>query len=552
MSKNPSIRIRLWTKSRNISDNFTADFRKGKHYEKEGELLMEGTGVKVLVADDNSKNVYMLEVLLKSAGYEVVSAKNGIDALEKLHDGHFDGIVSDILMPLMDGFRLIRECKRDPALRQIPFIFYTATYTEKKDEAFGLSLGAIRYIIKPAEPEELLRLIREAFIEDAKSQNDTPVQPVLDEDTFSREYSLRVGEKLEKKAQLLTESEEKYRLLYDNSMDAILLTSPDGSIQAANPAACVIFQRSEEEIIKNGRSALIDSTDPRLTSALEERARTNRFVGELTFIRKDGTRFAGEVSSNLFTDRNGNTRSSMIIRDISERRKQEQALQIANQKLNLMNIVAWHDINNKITGLRGYVELSKNYITDPQAQEFLTREEEILGVIQQQIKYTEEYQEIGRLSARWHNLGSLVENVRITGKAELIRITNKAENLELYADPVIEKVFWHLVDDSAKHGEKVTEIWITVRESESGCILVYEDNGVGIPENKRKNLFTKSFGTMNGFNLFFVHDILEISGMKIEETGTAGAGVRFEITVPKGLYRFAKKGSVKGPDLVNG
>ena len=132
--------------------------------EQKGERLKEGTGVKILIVDDNSKNLYMLEVLLKGVGYEVVTAKNGFEALEKLRANRFDGIVSDILMPLMDGFRLIRECKQDAVLRRIPFIFYTATYTEKRDEEFGLSLGAIRYIVKPAEPEELLRQIHEAFL----------------------------------------------------------------------------------------------------------------------------------------------------------------------------------------------------------------------------------------------------------------------------------------------------------------------------------------------------------------------------------------------------
>jgi PAS domain S-box-containing protein len=499
---------------------------------------MEGTGVKVLIVDDNKKNVYMLEVLLKGSGYEVVTAENGIEALEKLRASRFDGIVSDILMPLMDGFRLSRECKKDPVLRQIPFIFYTATYTEKKDEEFGLSLGAIRYIIKPAEPEDLLRQIHEAFLDNAKSLRDYAVQPVLDEVTFSREYTQRVGAKLEKKAQLLAESEERFRLLYENSMDAILLTSPDGSIQAANPAACAMFQRTEEEIIRCGRNSVVDVTDSRLSLALEERARTGRFKGELTFLRKDGTRFPGEISSNIFTDRTGQKRTSMIIRDITERRKQEQALQIANQKLNLMNIVAWHDIYNKITGVRGYVELSRKFITDPVAEEFRTREEEILKVIQQLISYTKEYQEMGQQVPRWQSLGIFLDNVRLTGVAGSICITNEAENLELYADPVIEKVFWHLIDNSVKHGKKVTEIRITARESASGCTVTYQDNGVGIPENKRKDLFTKSFGKVTGFDLFFVHDVLDISGMMIDETGEEGKGVRFEITVPKGLYRF--------------
>ena len=132
--------------------------------EQKGEPVKEGTGMKILIVDDISKNLYLLEVLLKSAGYDTIPAKDGIDALEKLRTNKVDGIVSDILMPLMDGFRLIRECKNDPDLRQIPFLFYTSTYTEKKDEEFGLSLGAIRYIIKPAEPEELLRQIHDAFL----------------------------------------------------------------------------------------------------------------------------------------------------------------------------------------------------------------------------------------------------------------------------------------------------------------------------------------------------------------------------------------------------
>ena len=152
--------------------------------------------MKILIVDDNTNNLYMLEVLFKSAGYEVAMAKNGIEALEKLHATPFNGIVSDVLMPLMDGFRLVRECKKDPVLCQIPFIFYTATYTEKQDEEFGLSIGAIRYIIKPAMPEELLRQVREAFMEHAKSPRDYAIQPVPDDRTFNLEYNQRAGKKL--------------------------------------------------------------------------------------------------------------------------------------------------------------------------------------------------------------------------------------------------------------------------------------------------------------------------------------------------------------------
>jgi PAS domain S-box-containing protein len=122
----------------------------------------------------------------------------------------------------------------------------------------------------------------------------------------------------------LLESEERYRSFFVHSIDGILLTAPDGRIFAANPAACRIFGRSEEEICQVGRNGLIDITDARLPAALEQRARTGRFKGELTFLRQDGTPFQGELSTALFNDRDGQVRTSMIVRDITERKRAEQ------------------------------------------------------------------------------------------------------------------------------------------------------------------------------------------------------------------------------------
>ncbi len=124
----------------------------------------------------------------------------------------------------------------------------------------------------------------------------------------------------------LHESEAKHRSLFENSFDAILLTIPDGRILSANAAACRMFGRSEQEICQVGRNGLLDLADPRLATALEERKRTGKFKGELTFVRKDGAKFTGELTSAVFLDNEGNPKTSMIISDITERKKTEETL----------------------------------------------------------------------------------------------------------------------------------------------------------------------------------------------------------------------------------
>jgi diguanylate cyclase (GGDEF)-like protein/PAS domain S-box-containing protein len=132
---------------------------------------------------------------------------------------------------------------------------------------------------------------------------------------------------------LLRESEDRYRSLVAQSGDAILLTTPDGDILAANPAATRIFGWTEEELCALGRAGVVDPADPHLAAAVATRERTGQFKGELRFRRADGTTFPGDVSSAVFTDREGHRRTSMIIRDISTYKQIVEALQAANSQL---------------------------------------------------------------------------------------------------------------------------------------------------------------------------------------------------------------------------
>ncbi|MBI5385188.1 MAG: PAS domain S-box protein [Verrucomicrobia bacterium] len=131
--------------------------------------------------------------------------------------------------------------------------------------------------------------------------------------------------------ELLTEGERLLQSLLDHSLDAVLLTAPDGRVFLANPAACRMFGRSEEEICRLGRNGLVDITDPRLADGLEERGRKGWARRELTLLRADGTRFAAEVTSATFLDPSGEPRASVIIRDLSDRQRTEEAMSLANE-----------------------------------------------------------------------------------------------------------------------------------------------------------------------------------------------------------------------------
>ncbi len=155
--------------------------------------------MKILSVDDKAENLYMLEALLRGHGFEVDSASDGMEALRLAQSGGYDLIVSDILMPRMDGFQLCRELKRDARLCDIPFVFYTATYTDPRDAAFALGLGAERFLIKPMEPDQFVKALQETLAESAGRQRAVAGEMVEDEAIYLKEYNARLIAKLEKK-----------------------------------------------------------------------------------------------------------------------------------------------------------------------------------------------------------------------------------------------------------------------------------------------------------------------------------------------------------------
>lgn len=127
-------------------------------------------------------------------------------------------------------------------------------------------------------------------------------------------------------ARRLAERETSYRMMFEHALDAMLLIVPDGPIVAANPAACALFGMSEAELIARGRAGMMDMDDPRLPPAVAARTKLGNFHGQLCYVRKDGSRFEGEVSSSLFRGPTGELLASLVIRDVSERIRMQREL----------------------------------------------------------------------------------------------------------------------------------------------------------------------------------------------------------------------------------
>ncbi len=153
---------------------------------------------RVLIVDDKEDNLYYLRALLQGNHYEVETACHGAEALVKARQLPPDLIISDLLMPVMDGYTLLRHWKVDTLLKQIPFIVYTATYTEADDERLALHLGADAFILKPCEPEAFMALVREVHDRPDRAAT-SPSAPTGDENAMLKYYSQTLIRKLEEK-----------------------------------------------------------------------------------------------------------------------------------------------------------------------------------------------------------------------------------------------------------------------------------------------------------------------------------------------------------------
>ena len=230
--------------------------------------------------------------------------------------------------------------------------------------------------------------------------------------------------------------------------------------------------------------------------------------------------------------------NDQLVKEIDERSQVENALHQINAKLNLVSSIARHDILNRLTVIYGIISLLQEGISDPKFSGYLKKAEESAIAIKRQIEFTGDYKNMGLEKADWQDVKDSVrqscENVDLKG----VTLDIFSDNLEIFADPWLKKVFFNLIDNTLRYAEHVTKISVSFRESENGLDLFFEDNGIGIPFDEKEKIFERGYGKNIGYGLFMVREILAITELTIRETGEPGKGARYEVHIPKRYYRI--------------
>lgn len=234
--------------------------------------------------------------------------------------------------------------------------------------------------------------------------------------------------------------------------------------------------------------------------------------------------------------------------DVTERHLAEDAVKEAVKKLNLLSSVTRHDIMNKITMLHGLMMLiSDTKKNDPEITEYLALGKQAITAIQGQIEFTRTYQDIGMKKPEWNDCADLIQKAWFDLHTKNATLSVELTGLFIYADPLIRKVFYNLMENSIRHGERVKQIRISCRTSEDDLVLIYEDDGCGIPDADKALVFEKGFGKNTGLGMFLAREILSITHILITEKGEFQKGVLFEITIPRGMFRFSGEAGSNPP-----
>lgn len=536
------------------------------------EGALEGGGRRILIVDDIEENRYMLRSLLVGHGFEVDEAVDGLQALERARSRPPDVVVSDLLMPELDGFALCRAWVADGGLRRIPFIVYTATFTDDRDRQLALDIGASEFIVKPAEGEALVAAILDAW---RRAQpRDGPEQSLSDGDFYAR-YSQRLEEKLGRKVtqlaatrQSLTDYVTRCEAILDASPEAIVSFDGDMKIRSWNFSAERLFGYSEAEALSRPLAMLLPpGYEEQAGSMLAEvRARKTFCRYETRRLRKDGTLVDVAVVLTFLGPEIGFMAvisDLTVIRDAeAERLRLEKQLTHARRMESMGRLAGGvaHDFNNLLTVILAHAafiekDLEAGNPLREDARRILEAGERATALTRHLLAFSRHQKmelQIIDLNMAVRSMENMLR--RLIGEdIELeVRLAPQVGTIE--ADLThVEQVILNLVVNARDALPRGGRMLVETRNAESGrhetvgegsmeggqfVTLVVSDDGVGMSDEVQAQIFdpfftTKAVGKGTGLGLATVYGIVKQADGFISVRSAPGRGSTFEIHWPR-------------------
>ncbi|WP_424036055.1 ATP-binding protein [Methanoregula sp.] len=328
--------------------------------------------------------------------------------------------------------------------------------------------------------------------------------------------------------------EQKNHTLYNHSQAGIFsINKKTLEITDANRKFAQIIHYQCSDLIKKNLSDIITGSEEResFLANLHDFCRVEDI--EVFLSARDGPGRWVLISASHTDEEN----IVCTVVDITDQKESQRALMLANRKLLLLSSITRHDILNKLSGIYGYLGILRMKFPDPALADYISKLEDTTKKIQALIAETQVYQDLGTQEPKWQELDKIARDVQVPATIALIV---DLQGVEVFADPMLKKVFSNFLDNSLRHGERVTEIRVSSQKSGEDLIVVWEDNGVGIAAEEKERIFEWGFGKNTGLGMFLIREILSLTSITIKETGQPGKGVQFEITVPEGQYRFTR------------
>jgi PAS domain S-box-containing protein len=333
--------------------------------------------------------------------------------------------------------------------------------------------------------------------------------------------------------------ENYFSALVDASPEIITIIDPDMRVVFANHTVKKVLGFDPETLVGQKIKEYVDAEDfPILDESLNRLFSGGMTKTTILRVRHSQGNWRWlESQGNLVVDAQGRRRVVVHSSDITEHQESEAALELANRKLNILGSATRHDVLNSLTGLFGYLELAEAKISDEVVLRYIKKARASSDVIRKQVEFTKLYQEIGSKRPDWSDVGKAIHATLGSLPRRDVDVEIVTDAFEIYADPMIERVFYNLLENSMRHGERVKKVTVSIELADRHMKLIFQDDGKGVKPEEKEIIFKRGYGIHTGYGLYMTREVLGITGLSIVENGEPGRGARFEITIPAGKFR---------------